>query len=130
MVLSVADDQIHPPGPLQWRGVARNKSAVPVGVQYLVRRLILAHRFDDVGEILRLMPRAIAPKPRVLAMSNWGQLNRSCAAAYSSKPVKFLIERSPSIIIWQSGDMVAQRRGGTSGSVLRETGRFTYFGNA
>src|SRR5438309_2124387 len=29
---------VHPPGPLQRRGVARNKNAAPVGVQRLVRR--------------------------------------------------------------------------------------------
>src|SRR5262245_41762557 len=28
---------VHPPGPLQWRGLARNKSAAPVVVQRLVR---------------------------------------------------------------------------------------------
>src|SRR5262249_36778364 len=31
---------VHPPGPLQRRGVARNKNAAPVGVQRLVRRFV------------------------------------------------------------------------------------------
>ena len=40
--------KVHPPGPLQRRGVARNKNAAPVGVQRLVRpRRPQAHCVKD-----------------------------------------------------------------------------------
>ena len=55
---SSPNETVHPPGPLQRRGVARNKNAAPVGVQRLVRPQLAANsrKLANVWLILFTLP--------------------------------------------------------------------------